>query len=126
MSESPVNCSWDNLLVDEARNDVDRYICDSFDDIRQRFPDCTKVSWPSDAQLKSVSDIANGRFVLASAIIQYVGDSTDVNPMGRLTEILALLENKNQSDGKSPLQMLDLLHSGMLGAKSEETLPMAK
>lgn len=126
-SDFPINSHREKLLVDaETRDDVGRYLHDSFGDIRARFSDITTASWPSDLELRWVLDIAGGLFVLASTIIRYVGDPMHESPMGRLTHLLNFIGSKGKIGATSPLETLDLLYSQILNDVPQEILPTTR
>ncbi|XP_006458654.1 hypothetical protein AGABI2DRAFT_176915 [Agaricus bisporus var. bisporus H97] len=110
-----IECKKETLLIDaDTRDDVDRYLRDSFIDIRRRFPLVTDVAWPSQAQSQTVEDIASGLFALAATIIRYISDIAYGDPMGRLGDFLAFMTNTNYATTTNPLQTLDLLYSQIL------------
>ncbi|EKM83179.1 hypothetical protein AGABI1DRAFT_89766 [Agaricus bisporus var. burnettii JB137-S8] len=110
-----IECKKETLLIDaDTRDDVDRYLRDSFIDIRRRFPLVTDVAWPSQAQSQTVEDIASGLFALAATIIRYISDIAHGDPMGRLGDFLAFMTNTNYATATNPLQTLDLLYSQIL------------
>lgn len=91
-------CSSLQVVDEDTRDDISRYLQDSFSDIRSKFPYVTSTSWPSEQQFNEIVEVVSGTFVRASTIIQYVGKSTNPNPMGRLVEILtAMKEGTNPS-----------------------------
>ncbi|XP_006458647.1 hypothetical protein AGABI2DRAFT_200449, partial [Agaricus bisporus var. bisporus H97] len=68
-----IDCKKATLVIDaDTRNDVNRYLRDSFIDIRTKFPLVTDVAWPSQAQSQLVEDIASGLFALAATIVRYI------------------------------------------------------
>jgi hypothetical protein len=112
-----INCSKEVLLIDaDTRDDVNRYLRDSFDNIRARFPLVTDVTWPSEVRLRGLEDIASGLFALAATIVRYVSDVTHGDPMGRLANFLGFMSNANHVVMTNPLQILDLLYSQILSA----------
>lgn len=122
-----IDCGRKKLAIDaETRDDVDRYLSDSFDHIRARFPLVTDASWPPGALLKKVQDIASGLFVLASTIVRYVGDSKHARPTRRLADFLCFMDNADRSGAKSPLETLDLLYFQILADIPDIVLPMTK
>ncbi|XP_006458646.1 hypothetical protein AGABI2DRAFT_59193, partial [Agaricus bisporus var. bisporus H97] len=70
-----IDCSKEVLLVDaDTKDDVNRYLRDSFNDIRMRFRHMTDAAWPSKVQSRRVEDIASGLFALAATIVRYISD----------------------------------------------------
>jgi hypothetical protein len=122
-----INCSKQVLLIDaRTRDDVNRYLRDSFDDIRTRFPLVTDVSWPSEVQLRRLEDIASGLFALAATIVRYVSDVTYGDPVGRFVNFLAFMSNANHVTMTNPLETLDLLYSQILSEIPEHLYPTTK
>ncbi|KAF7777855.1 hypothetical protein Agabi119p4_3927 [Agaricus bisporus var. burnettii] len=123
----PIDYRKGLLLIDaDTRDDVDRYLRESFDDIRTRFPLETDVSWPSEAQSRMVEDIASGLFALAATIVRYISDITYGDPVGRLACFLAFMTNANHATTANPLQTLDLLYTQILSEIPEDVYPTTR
>lgn len=126
-TDFPIDCDRERLLIDaETRDDVDRYLCDGFKEIRARFWYDTNASWPSEAHLKKIQGIASGLFVLASTIVRYVGDPRYSNPIQRLNDFLDFMEDRDRVGVDNPLETLDLLYSRILADIPENILPKTR
>jgi hypothetical protein len=122
-----IDCNKEVLLIDaDTRDDVNRYLRDSFDDIRTRFPLVTGVAWPSEVQLRRLEATASGLFALAATITRYVSDVTCGDPVRRLANFLAFISNANHAVTTNPLQTLDLLYSRILSEIPEDVYPTTK
>lgn len=123
-ARDPIECNKEELVIDaDTRDDVSRYLHDSFDNIRTKFPYVTTTSWPSEKQFQEVADIVSGLFVLASTIIRYVEDSTHADPMKRLVDLVGFMKSTNRIGAKNPLMTLDLVYSQILASVPEDVLP---
>jgi hypothetical protein len=122
-----INCSKEVLLIDaDTRDDVNRYLRDSFDDMQTRFLLVTDVAWPSEVQLRRLEATASGLFALAATITRYVSDVTYGDPVGCLANFLAFMPNANHLVTTNPLQTLDLLYSQILSEIPENVYPTTK
>jgi hypothetical protein len=122
-----IDCSKEVLLIDaDTRDDVNRYLRDSFDDIRTRFPLVTDVTWPSEVQLQRLEGIASGLFALAATIIRYISDISYGDPVGRLADFLVFMGHITHVNTTNPLQTLDLLYSQILSEIPESVYPVTK
>jgi hypothetical protein len=122
-----IDCSKEVLLIDaDTRDDVNRYLRDSFDDIRTKFPLVVDITWPSEVQLQRLEGIASGLFALAATVVRYVSDVTYGDPVGRLVNFLAFMSNANHVVTINPLQTLDLLYSQILSEIPEDVYPITK
>ncbi len=126
-SDFSIDCDKEELLIDaETRGDVDRYLHDGFADLRSKFWDVTGTFWPSDEQFDEVSGTASGLFVLASAILNYLGDPMYENPATRLVTLLGFMKNASRVGAKNPLEALDLFYSTIFNEILDEVLPITR
>ncbi|EKM77530.1 hypothetical protein AGABI1DRAFT_101598 [Agaricus bisporus var. burnettii JB137-S8] len=126
-AEFAIACGREILVIDaETRDDVERFLRDGFDGIRARYPYVTDASWPSLEQFGEVAYVSSGLFVLASTIIKYIGDPSCGNPVRRLENFLAFVENAKFTATDSPLQSCDLLYSQILSDIPTDVLPTTK
>ncbi|KAF7768323.1 hypothetical protein Agabi119p4_7566 [Agaricus bisporus var. burnettii] len=124
-----IDCSKEELEIDEeTKEDIGRYLRDSFDDILIKSPYVTAPVWPSEKQIEETISVASGLFVLASTIIRYVRDSQapgvdGTNPMIRLNKTLEFMQDTNRDDSRSPVTILDMLYSQIFADIPEDVLP---
>lgn len=102
------------MIDAKTRDDVDRYLHDSFDKLRADFCHVVDPSWPSRRQFDELSKITSGLFVLASTIVKYLGNPEYANPMALLVDVLKFMRNTHQVGLKIPLEALDLFYSNIL------------
>jgi hypothetical protein len=122
-----IECNKKVLLIDaDTRDDVNRYLRDSFDDIRTKFPLVVDITWPSEVQLQRLEDIASGLFGLAATIVRYVSDVAYSDPVGRFVNFLAFMSDADHITTTNPLQTLDLLYSQILSQIPEDVYPTTK
>ncbi|KAF9444094.1 hypothetical protein P691DRAFT_678258, partial [Macrolepiota fuliginosa MF-IS2] len=118
-------CGRQELVFDdECRDDVDRYLRDELERIRDEFRVVSPSPWPSEAQFHELSGSVSGLFVFASTSLKYVGDPTDGNPVGRLKELLSFLKHAEAIGTSNPLAALDLLYAQILNDVSKEVFPI--
>ncbi len=75
----------------EARKDVGCYLRRNFDDIQGRYPTVRPLPWPEQNDLNTIHLAVSGLFLLAYAIVQFVGDPKIAHPKKQLTSTLSVL-----------------------------------
>ncbi|KAF5349496.1 hypothetical protein D9756_008842 [Leucocoprinus leucothites] len=113
---------------DEACKDVELYLHRSFDKIREDYPECfsAQVQWPSEKQFLTLSTVASGHFALATTAVRFVEDPEYGNPVSRLEEVLAVVDDHSTAGMKgtaNPLAALDALYTRILSSISKDILP---
>ncbi|KAF5349497.1 hypothetical protein D9756_008843 [Leucocoprinus leucothites] len=113
---------------DEACKDVELYLHRSFDKIREDYPECfsVQVQWPSEKQFLTLSTVASGHFALATTAVRFVEDPEYGNPVSRLEEVLAVVDDHSTAGMKgtaNPLAALDALYTRILSSISKDILP---
>ena len=94
-----------------AREDIERYLRDNFNTIRQghTFKRSIPSSWPSETDISILIDKSSGQFLYASTVIRYI-ESLDDMPHQRLEVILGL----RPPHGELPFAQLDALYTHIL------------
>jgi hypothetical protein len=122
-----IDCNREVLWIDsDTREDVNRYLRESYKDMRTKFSLATDVAWPSEEHLHQLEDIAAGLFALAATIVRYVFDVEYGDPVRRLTDFLAFMSNMDSPTTTNPLQTLDQLYSQILSEIPEDVYPITK
>ncbi|KAJ3555928.1 hypothetical protein NP233_g12093 [Leucocoprinus birnbaumii] len=113
---------------DEACDDVERYLRNSFEEIRENYPECfsPQAQWPTEKRLLKLCTIASGHFALAATVVRFVEDPDCGNPVARFEEALAAVARPSLSqirDTNNPLATLDALYTGIISAIPKDILP---
>lgn len=120
-----IKCHHEDLLIDgvEGRDDVYRFLCDGFTDIRRRFRDEVDDHWPSEDDIVRLATVSSGLFVFASTVLKFVGDDLRNNPVAQLKICLQFVSNACISGSVNPLATLDLLYYQILVDIPSSILP---
>lgn len=118
------DCGREDLVIDvECRDDVERYMKGRIVEIKAKYWDVTPSNWPSNAQLTALFDIVAGLFVLASTILNYLGDSTRADPSGQFDNLMSFLRATGNLGSGNPLGTLDSLYLRILGDIPSDVFP---
>jgi hypothetical protein len=121
-----VACIHEELSVDdsEAQDDVYRFLSEGLDAIRLRYRDRLPISWPPEAKVRQVANIASGLFALASTTLKFIGDRSISDPDGQLDACIEIITNPNNAPNASNLfRALDALYTRILSDIPKEHLP---
>ncbi|KAF9443595.1 hypothetical protein P691DRAFT_808722 [Macrolepiota fuliginosa MF-IS2] len=103
---------------DQARLDVEKYLRDSFTDIRKKHRRSIPSSlrqWPSESDFSAITTQSSGLFIFPSTIIRFIGDTDYADPISRLKTVLEVIESTSSSDGgHNPFETLDALYTWIL------------
>jgi hypothetical protein len=78
---------------EEARRDVEKFLDHEFTRLRQQYPSVAELPWPNSDQLSKVTNFTLGLFVLARAIIQFIGDPSFTNPVAQLETCIRAIDS---------------------------------
>jgi hypothetical protein len=121
-----IQCICDELLVDgkEGKDDVYRFLCDKFAEIRRYFSDEVDDNWPSEDEIVELSDASSGHFGFASTAMAFVGSDHPGDPVFQLQVVQDVVRTARISGDINPLESLDLLYHRIFDAIPSETLPI--
>ncbi|KAF5353339.1 hypothetical protein D9756_008085 [Leucocoprinus leucothites] len=126
-NDNKMHCKCDELLVHgvEGRDDVYRFLCDEFANIRNHYRDELDKAWPREADIAELSDTSSGHFAFASTVIKFIGADPPSNPPAQLSICLRVVRKHLVSGNVNPMQALDLLYLQILKLIPSEMLPVA-
>ncbi|KAF5360378.1 hypothetical protein D9756_005184 [Leucocoprinus leucothites] len=120
-----VKCVSDELLVDgvEGRDDVHRFICDEFAEIRLRYRDEIDERWPEEDDVVELANISSGQFAFASTAMRFIKSDEPGDPISQLQTCLEVIRKSPISEGDvNPFQALDFLYRHVFEAIPPKTL----
>ncbi|KXN87611.1 hypothetical protein AN958_08392 [Leucoagaricus sp. SymC.cos] len=110
--------------------DVEHYLRDKFDDIRQTYAVCfppTMHSWPAESDFLRIVARACGLFVFASSVIRFVEDEYIGDPASQLQAVLRAIQTSPLSGVcLNPFSALDALYTEILSSIPLQILPKTK
>ncbi|KAF9445580.1 hypothetical protein P691DRAFT_805499 [Macrolepiota fuliginosa MF-IS2] len=116
-------------IDDETREDVDRYLRDSFKNILASHRHVIAVPqdgcWPRQDDFDVISRASSGLFVFASAVVRVVDDSSISDPKIQLKSLLTMLKDFDDIGVRNPLQALDIFYTRILSKVPEHILPLS-
>ncbi|KAF9441986.1 hypothetical protein P691DRAFT_714764 [Macrolepiota fuliginosa MF-IS2] len=116
------------VLVDsvQGRRDVEKYLRESFVDIRERYPQSIPSSlqqWPSESDFSTIATRSSGLFIFPTVLIRFIGDTAYADPDSRLKMVLEVIESTSSSDGAhNPFKTLDALYTRILSEVPRDVL----
>ncbi|KAF9446058.1 hypothetical protein P691DRAFT_829046 [Macrolepiota fuliginosa MF-IS2] len=87
---------------DQGRRDVEKYLRDSFADIRKKHRRSIPSSlqqWPSGSDFSTIATRSSGLFIFPTVLIRFIGDTSYANPDSRLKTVLEVIESTSLSGG---------------------------
>ncbi|KAJ3570551.1 hypothetical protein NP233_g4337 [Leucocoprinus birnbaumii] len=122
-----IECDRHQLVIDaDMRQDVEKFLRDGFRKMQIELLGMVDESWPPAKLFKQIVDIADGLFVLATAILGYIGNSSYATPNQRLLDFLAFMEHAHRLATDNPLEALDLLYSRILMDVPTSVMPATR
>jgi hypothetical protein len=113
-SDFPILCHHRKLLIDaQTREDVEKFLRDKFNDMQHKLCGSADESWPSPHQFMKLVRYADGSFLLATAMSNYIGHP-DFSPNERLVDFLAFMDGAKRVTSINPLETLDLVYTRIL------------
>ncbi|KAF9450388.1 hypothetical protein P691DRAFT_472364 [Macrolepiota fuliginosa MF-IS2] len=127
--DSGIICDREELIIDdETREDVERYLRDSFREIYITYSDVIIVSqdgcWPPQDDFDLISYASSGLFVFASTSVRVVGDPNVGDPDTQLRLLSSILWGLDEAGIHSPLEALDIFYTRILSRVSDFHLPI--
>ncbi|KXN91409.1 hypothetical protein AN958_00671 [Leucoagaricus sp. SymC.cos] len=119
------DCRREELALDEkSRDDVEKFLRDGLNTLKDKFPHIIPSMWPDEEQLDVVLRFCSSLFAAASVVLNYVSDSAYANPVARLNSLVSFLERTGGAVGPShPLISLDVLYTRILSEIPEGVYP---
>ncbi|KAJ3576615.1 hypothetical protein NP233_g316 [Leucocoprinus birnbaumii] len=115
------------LVIDaDTRRDVTMYLRDGFIALQGKYWGTENENWPPLELLTRIVDIADGLFVLATAILGYIGNPSYAAPNQRLLDFLAFMDHAHRLATDNPLVTLDLLYSRILLDVPTSVMPVTR
>lgn len=120
------NVHQENLVIDDekARDDVYRFLCDGFDDIRFRSRDKADTQWPREVDFRQLTEAAGGFFSLASAALRFIDDKVMGDPTSQLDTCLKFIRNSSGAGMANPFHVLDVTYCQILADVPAYILPV--
>lgn len=133
-SSQAVRASFLDIQVphnsNQACSDVERFLRDEFDRIREAYPASFPRSmkqWPSETDFALLATRTSGLFIFAAIVIRYVDNVAYGNPISQLQKVLKIIDFVPQSkDQVNPFTALDALYSDILSAIPQDVLPVTQ
>ncbi|KAJ3571741.1 hypothetical protein NP233_g3549 [Leucocoprinus birnbaumii] len=122
-----IRCVCDKLLVDgiEGRDDVYRFICDEFSEIRKRFCDEVDETWPEESDVVEFAGASSGQFAFASTAMRFIGSNEPGDPASQLEACLSAIRKAPRAGDTNPFHALDLLYVHIFSSIPTIALPNA-
>ncbi|KXN91411.1 hypothetical protein AN958_00673 [Leucoagaricus sp. SymC.cos] len=119
------HCQREELVLDEhSRDDVEKFLRDRFQVLRDEYLDLMPTIWPDEEQLDIVLRFCSSLFAAASVVLGYVSDPASANPIARLNGLISFLQRREGMVGPShPLISLDMLYTRVLSEIPEDLFP---
>jgi hypothetical protein len=120
-------CGREELLLDKkSRDDVNRFLCERFAEIRYNNQYTTPSNWPPTEQLRTISDFCRGHFQVAEVCADYVVTSQSPPAhLDYLVDFLTRTEKVRRDNPNNPLAALDLVYPRILSDVPDNVLPSA-
>ncbi|KAJ3574474.1 hypothetical protein NP233_g1740 [Leucocoprinus birnbaumii] len=117
-----------SLLVDsdQACCDVERFLWDSFHDVRRRYSSSFPPSrqWPAEVEVLKIASAASGHFGFASVIMKFIIDEDRGNPVAGLEMVMEVIQKATLPNNKpQPLALLDAMYTQILSTVPTDVLP---
>jgi hypothetical protein len=121
------HCICDELLVHgvEGRDDVYRYLCDEFCEVRRRFSDEVDERWPAEQEIVELADASSGHFGFASTAMNFIKSDHPGDPISQLQVCLNVVRKARISGNINPMDALDLLYHQIFSTVPPIVLPIA-
>ncbi|KAF5359857.1 hypothetical protein D9756_002928 [Leucocoprinus leucothites] len=115
-------------LVFDPKEDLLPFLDRGFREIRLQhwevFGSDSNQKWPTPSELRIIAHNCSGQFVFGSALLKYVADAHNPNPIHRLASFLEVMRNCDLSQCRTnPLFFLDLLYKHILDNLPNDYLP---
>ncbi|KAF9445821.1 hypothetical protein P691DRAFT_805097 [Macrolepiota fuliginosa MF-IS2] len=111
---------------DQGCRDVERYLQDSFADIRGNFSESIPLclqQWPSESDLSTIATKSSGLFIFPSTVIRFIGDEDYADPISQLKTVLEVTQPTSSSaGGPNPFAALDALYTRILSGVPRDVL----
>ncbi|KAF9445996.1 hypothetical protein P691DRAFT_734046 [Macrolepiota fuliginosa MF-IS2] len=129
-SSKAITSSWEEMQVpvdsDQGCRDVERYLRDNFEEIRERYPQSIPSSeqqWPAEVDFSKIAARSSGLFVFPSTIIRFIGDTDYANPVSQLKIVLGVIDSTSSTGtAKNPFALLDALYTRILSEIHRDVL----
>ncbi|KXN85227.1 hypothetical protein AN958_11502 [Leucoagaricus sp. SymC.cos] len=116
-----------SINSDKSYADVEKYLRDSFAQIRSKYPLLQlRSQWPTEHQLIKVITAAHGLFAYGNATVRFIDDSESGNPQSQLELLLEVIDNlpskgNNDEQDADPMARLDALYDCILSRIPKRT-----
>ncbi|KXN91413.1 hypothetical protein AN958_00675 [Leucoagaricus sp. SymC.cos] len=110
-----------------TRDDVEKFLRDGFNALKDEYPHTIPSAWPDEEQLNIVLRFCFSLFAAASVVLNYISDSTYANPVARLNGLVSFLKRTGGTVGPShPLISLDVLYMRILSEIPDDAFPTTR
>ncbi|KAF9440238.1 hypothetical protein P691DRAFT_715691 [Macrolepiota fuliginosa MF-IS2] len=106
-------CFIIEITISRANDgEVSLYLTDKLREIgrREELPQ----PWPSEEEIWTVVDLANGLFIYAATVVLFVNDKDSTGPVNQLRAVLNLVHRTAKEGTKHPLSRLNIFYSLIL------------
>ncbi|KAF9441716.1 hypothetical protein P691DRAFT_683055 [Macrolepiota fuliginosa MF-IS2] len=106
-----VLCHTVTILPDssEAKREIELYLRAGFEDILRRHNISPDHPWPSDNNIKTLTNATNGLFVYAATTLRFIDRTGSHGPEGPLREVLAVISQNGTTT--APFAELDAFYT---------------
>jgi hypothetical protein len=120
-----VRACW-KMDVPVDPEDVECFLRDNLERIREKFPRTVPKEWPSEEQFWKLVDRASGLFILANTVIRFIENPRYADPATRLNQVLSALDGAAATSHAHPLAPLDALYASILSMIPHDVWPTTK
>jgi hypothetical protein len=111
----------------DARQDVAKFLSDSFDSIRCEFAGVIPTDWPKESDRKKLIIASSGLFIFVETALRFIRDPDHFNPDSRLNLVLSVIDrSKGVPSAEQPFRNLDNLYTEILSRIPAGLLPITK
>jgi hypothetical protein len=129
--ETPIQGRFKSYTISidspDARQDVAKFLSDSFDSIRCEFAGVIPTDWPKESDRKKLMVASSGLFIFAETALRFIRDPDHFNPVSRLNLVLSVIDrSKGVRSAEQPFRNLDNLYTEILSRIPAGLLPITK
>ncbi|KAJ3569383.1 hypothetical protein NP233_g5088 [Leucocoprinus birnbaumii] len=125
-SASPYKQIILHVNSEEGCRDVERFLRDSFQDVRKQYPSSFPPSrpWPTETHFLEIASAASGHFGFATTVMKFIIDEDRGNPAAQLATVIQVINLVTLPSNKpQPLAMLDAMYTQILSTVPTDILP---
>jgi hypothetical protein len=117
-------CRQMDVPVDDE--DVECFLRDNLERIREKFRRTVPKEWPREEQFWELVYRASGHFMFANTVIRFIENPQYADPVTRLNQVLSALDGPAATSHAHPLAALDALYANILSMIPHDVWPTTK